>query len=148
MGEENVHHAFVERWLDKAVNGGGPERRVALLRTALDAAWGRADVTLGDVTLTAIARRVLHGAAERHLWLAAADVAPEGWQLASLQPAREGAPTAADLAASLQATLVEFLTVLGNLTADILTPALHAAIASVEPESTGIVRADEQDGSP
>lgn len=147
MSEDNHHAAFVESWLASAAGVGGPDLRASLLRTALDAVWARADVTLGDVTLTAIARRVLHGAAERHLWLAAADVAPGGWQLARIQPGRDGAPNVAELAESLQSMLVEFLTVLGNLTADIMTPALHAAIASVEPDSTGVVRADEQDGS-
>jgi hypothetical protein len=43
-----------------------------------------------------------------------------------------------ELEEALQFVLVEFLTVLGNLTADILTPSLHAELARLVPEVRGI----------
>jgi hypothetical protein len=40
--------------------------------------------------------------------------------------------TASELEAAIRYVLVEFLTVLGNLTAEVLTPALHAELSKLE----------------
>jgi len=146
MGEGNAHDAFVRHWLATASAGAAPDEIERLLERALDAAWTRAHVTLGDVTLTAIADRVLHEATEAHPWLGAAVVEATGFRLDGAREPRHGA-TEEQLASSVQRLLVDFLTVLGNLTADILTPALHGAISAIEAESTGVVSADDEDGT-
>lgn len=146
MGEDNPHDRFVRDWLATTSAGAAPDEIERVLERALDAVWTRAHVTLGDVTLTAIADRVLHEAIDAHPWLGAAVVEASGFRLDGAREPRHGA-TEEQRAGSLQSLLVDFLTVLGNLTADILTPALHGAIAALESESTGVVSADDEDGA-
>lgn len=109
-----------------------PPARLALFSAALAAIWSRAGVTLGTVTLAAIAERVTHAASRKSPLLAAVAVEDTGFELALLGEAAKEEPDAAATAA-LRTLLVELLVVLGRLTAEILTPALHAEIARVRP---------------
>jgi len=83
------------------------------------------------VTLTAIAERVLHNASERFSLLWSLKIEPtRGIQCRELSD-RIGSVEPAELREAIRFVLVELLTVLGNLTAEILTPALHAEISKV-----------------
>ena len=92
--------------------------------------WRRALVTLGDVTLKAILDRVLYTAAERFPLLSPLEVDATGLRSDKF---RQGAGSLHrdQLGEGIRFILVEFLTVLGNLTAEVLTPALHAELAKV-----------------
>ena len=60
-----------------------------------------------------------------------------GWQ----EPSdRAGALQHRHLAEGIPFVLVDFLTVLGNLTADILTPVLHAELSKVAPGKSRLHR--------
>lgn len=116
------HETAVTAWLDRAARGTKDEIIDAFER-GFAALWRRSHVTLGEVTLTAIVERVLHTASAEYPALASIVVDESGLRC-------EGLRTVADLRGdqvrlALQFVLVEFLTVLGELTAEILTPALH-----------------------
>lgn len=102
-----------------------------LFEAALRVLWGRTKTTLGEVTLTAIAERVLSKASEKFPLFSTLKVEPtEGIQCREL---RKGIGSVRDpaLLEGIRFVLVEFLTVLGNLTAEILTPELHAELFKV-----------------
>jgi hypothetical protein len=102
-----------------------------MFETALGALWIRTKTTLGEVTLAAIAERVLHNASEKHPLLWSLKVEPaSGIQCRELRE-RIGSVQTAELKEAIRCVLVELLTVLGNLTAEILTPELHAEIYNV-----------------
>ena len=109
-------------------------RLVDLLERGFAALWQRAYRTLGDVTLSAIADRVLHTAIERFPGLSAVSLGGNGLEFSGLRDADPSIPPA-QLRQGMHFILLEFLTVLGNLTADVLTPALHAELARVTPEA-------------
>jgi hypothetical protein len=111
------------------------------------ALWRRAHLTLGDVTLTAIVGRVLYVAAEEHPFLSALTVDPGGLRCQELHERAVDLPPDR-LAEALRFVLVEFLTVLGSLTAEILTPALHAELASIAPAAPGPAAEAAPGGSP
>lgn len=131
---ESTHAACVQAWLDRAPRDLTPEQRLSAFEQAFGALWQRAGTTLGDVTLTAIADRVLQDARERFPALASVRVDVEGIECEELR-ARAASLDGDEMLNAARLVLVEFLTVLGNLTAEILTPALHAELASV---TTGI----------
>jgi hypothetical protein len=103
---------------------------VALFERAIDAMWQRAQLTLGEVTLAAIVDRVLYTAAARFPALAALKLEPGGVDFDELR-ARAGSLKEAEFAQAVQFALLEFLSVLGHLTAEILSPALHAELSRV-----------------
>jgi hypothetical protein len=98
------------------------------------AARSRCHVTLGEVTLTAIVDRVIYTASDRYPLLSALKVEEAGVHFVQ-SPPQAGVADESHLAEAVRFVLVEFLTVLGNLTGEILTPALHAELAKVAIET-------------
>jgi hypothetical protein len=119
------HQLAVDGWLARVAAGRSVESVIQAFEQTFAALWQRSVVTLGEVTLTAIVDRVLHTAMEEYPVLGSIDASASasgvGWQglraHADLRPEQ--------VFPALRSVLVEFLTVLGNLTAEILTSALH-----------------------
>ena len=116
--------AWLERIQDLPVDA-----QLEAFEAAFDAIWRRAHRTLGDVTLTAIVDRVLYLARERFPMLGSLEVGETGLRSGALRGANVAAHP--DLLDGMRFALVELLTVLGSLTAEILSPALHAELARV-----------------
>ena len=128
MLDENDHRARVDAWMERAAKEAPPERLFDAFERAFGATWRRAHVTLGDVTLMAILDRVLYTAAERFPLLSPLEVDATG--LRSDKFRQQGGSLYRDqVGEGIRFILLEFLRVLGNLTAEVLTPALHAELA-------------------
>ena len=123
---ESQHAAVVDAWLKRSAKGLPSAALVQLFGAALGAVWTRTLTPLGEVTLTAIAQRVLHNAAEKFTFLSSLKIEPTGIDCEGLN-----APSDSELIEGIRFVLVEFLTVLGNLTAEILTPELHSELSTV-----------------
>jgi|HubBroStandDraft_6_1064221.scaffolds.fasta_scaffold544155_1 hypothetical protein len=139
--DEADHAAYVGDWLDRAAPNPEdlpPDQLVSLFERATEALWRRAQVTLGEVTLAAIVDRVLYTASERYSLLSTLKIEKTGVCFDRFRE-QETAQRDGDLVRALCFILVEFLTAVGNLTDEILTQALYAALARVtleEPAST------------
>jgi hypothetical protein len=135
MADHHPHRTAVRAWVDGAAAGLPPEQALDHFEAAFGALWRRANRTLSDVTLMAILDRVIHNAVERFPLLSPLEVEPNGLRCSAL---RSQAPTLdqAQLLAALEFVITEFLTVLGSLVAEILTPALHAELAKIAAEQT------------
>lgn len=131
MFGEGAHAGCVEAWLERVAKDLPPPRLVQLFEVALGVLWSRTETILGSVTLTAIAERVLYAAAQRHPPFSCLVVEPGGGIQCRALHEQLGALTEAQLREGVRFVLVEFLTVLGNLTADILSPELHSALCEV-----------------
>ena len=131
MIDEGQHAAWVDAWLDRSAKSLSPELLLQLLEAALGAVWGRTRTTLGEVALTVIAERVLHNASEKFPVFASLKVEPAGGIECSELRERISSAHGSELRDGIRFVLVEFLTVLGNLTAEILTPELHEELGSV-----------------
>lgn len=134
MVEENDHSACVNAWLKRGATSLSPGRLVDAFEAAFSAVWQRAHQTLGDVTLMAIVDRVLYVVAEQYPTFAALELEATGLRCDELRR-RAGELQADHLTEGVRFVLVEFLTVLGNLTDDILSPALHAELSKVMPDA-------------
>jgi hypothetical protein len=112
-----------------------PRDLIELMELALDAVCTSAQKMLGVVTLKAIVDRVLFNAREGHPFLA--DLTFESSKFDSKKMlAMSPLPDEAQAKAALRFVLVELLTVLGNLTAEILTPAFHGALTTLAAASS------------
>ena len=145
--EEVNHAAYVEAWLRRAAPNAKSlpsARLVSLFQRAMDALWQRAENTLGEVTLAAIVDRVLYTASEQHSFLSMLKVDDSGVSFDGLR--EQGAvPRDVDLAGVVSFVLAELLTVLGNLTDEILTPALHGELARITLEEPATTERDDDD---
>jgi hypothetical protein len=139
MVDEGHHAAFVDAWLKRSAKDVSPELLLTQFEAALRALWEPTKITLGEVTLTAIAERVLHNASEKYPFLSALEVEPSGGIQCRGLRERIGSVDRSELTNGIRFVLMEFLTVLGNLTAEILTPELHAELSKVAPPQSARV---------
>jgi hypothetical protein len=126
----NDHRARVDAWMERAAKEAPPGGLFDAFESAFGAMWRRARVTLGDVTLMAILDRVLYTAAERFPLLSPLEMDATGLRSDKFRQ-RADSLHRDQLGEGIRFILTEFLTVLGNLTAEVLTPALHAELAKV-----------------
>lgn len=128
MATNMTHTAVVDVWLERYATGLPSEDLVRGFEDAFTALWRRAYRTLGEVTLSAIVDRVLYNARARFTFFSSLELEPAGLQCQALREHAHGLRRD-QLDDGIRFVLVEFLTVLGNLTANILTPALHAELS-------------------
>lgn len=127
--DEPSHSTAVDLWLARSIGDASPVEIVGRFEVAFEALWARAVTTLGAVTLTAIAERVLTTATGRHPFLSAINPRPNGdarWKQHLHE--RLASVPAPELLEGLRHGLIELLTVIGRLTAEILTQELHLAL--------------------
>ncbi len=127
MEGSQPHDATIDAWLAR-LGDASPRRIVSAFERTFGAMWHRAQRPLGDVTLAAIVDRVILGAASTAPLLATLSVDLNGLHCDELY-ARAATAALPDVRAAVRAFLLEFLSVLGELTAHVLTPAMHAEIA-------------------
>jgi hypothetical protein len=129
MFEESSHRECVDAWLARRASTavGGAGEYVDAFEAALAALCARARVTLGDVTLGAILDRVLTNTV--HEFPSFSSLRLEATGRVDCQGLRDAGMEQAVLIEGVRFALVELLTVVGNLTADVLSPALHAELS-------------------
>ena len=129
MAEDNIHIRCVSEWM-KHASRVPPEELAGLFEKAMTVLWRRTYSALGDITVAAIVDRVLYNATEKYSALGSLKLDASGVNFAEFRH-HAGSINDRELKEATQFVLVELLTVVGNLTAEILTPALHAELSSV-----------------
>jgi len=128
---DEVHVKAVDAWLVRATVSSSTRGMLRTFEAALSGIWLRAVRTLGRVTLDAVAHRVLANAVDRFPFLGALQPLPSGQIHCNdlhLETRLVAVPYG-DLVRSMRSVLIELLSLLSSLTADILTPELHAELA-------------------
>jgi hypothetical protein len=121
---------FVDTWLQRSATGLSPDQLIALFEKALGALQIRILKTLSEVTLNAILDRILHQCQQQFPLLT--EVKIEAHRISLTAVAREGTlehPN--EIRKAFRLFLIELLTVMGNLTAGILTKALYKTLSDV-----------------
>ena len=139
MADGRDHTNHVNTWMAQAANGLSSEQMLQLFERAVGALWNRAYLTLGEITLTAIMDRVLYSAAEKFPPFESLKVEPTGIDYRKLHERRE-VLNERELAEGIRFVIAEFIVVIGSLTAEILTPALHAQLSKVSLKGEGLGR--------
>ncbi|HYX35637.1 MAG TPA: hypothetical protein VE954_21275 [Oligoflexus sp.] len=127
MTNKNQHFIFVDQWIDDSL---GTLPREALLNSfqqALIAVWCRAQQTLGQITLLAVGDRVAYLAQESFPWLSSVQVETSGIML-KVVPKELSDLDQSNLLDGLRFLLGEFLSVLHELTAGVISAQLKAAV--------------------
>jgi len=102
----------------------------------------RAQRTLSEVTVSAVVDRIFYTARARHPQLEFIEVDGASIRCQALRE-RASALPADPLVNAFRFVLIEFFAVVGSLTADTLTPALHAEIATEPTENHPEARNDK-----
>ncbi len=128
--ETNPYSKQVDAWIKQNTEGQSPDRLLRFFGEAIKAIQKRAGTPLSEVTLTAIFDRVLHAGQQKFPLLSGLRIDAKGISLDTLM-AQSAELKSEDVIGAFQFLLVELLTLLGNLTADILTTTLYAELFNV-----------------
>jgi hypothetical protein len=144
VGEHSEHAAHVDTWIARLPKHLTPEQMVSAFEQGFSALWRRTSRTLGDVTVSAIVERGLHDVSANIPLLTALKVENGvGVQFAGLR--RNIRPENVDqLREGMRSTFIHLLTIIGNLTGDILTPALHVELSNARVEDLTTTRGRER----
>ncbi len=131
MADDSVHIKYVNEWMKRAVTV-SQDQLAGLFEKAMSALWHRTYSALGDITAAAIVDRVLYTATEKYSILGSLKLGfgAKGVNFAEFRE-QAGSVNDSELREAIQFVIVELLTVVGNLTAEILTPALHSELSNV-----------------
>lgn len=146
MADENEHGACVDAWIERAARGAPVERLVTEFEAAFTALWRRAHQTLGDVTLGAIVDRVLYVAAEEHPVTSTLELDATGVSWGAFRQ-QAATLTTDQLVGGVRFVLLEFLTVLGKLTGEVLSGPLRAELEALPTDATRADDAPQSGGS-
>lgn len=131
QNERNV--AQVDAWIRGNAEGLAQVPLVSLFAHAIQAIQDRTVITLSNVTLAAILDRVLYQSQKRFPLLLGMKIQPEGISLEGVL-SRAAFQDPAEIKEAFRFFLIELLTILGNLTAGILTNPLFHALSEVTAE--------------
>ena len=152
MPASSDHERVVEAWLTKHATGKPARAVLQAFENSFGVLWDEVRVTLGDVTLVAIGERVVSEVAERHPPFSSLRVQADGVDFRALRlqlPSLD----ARELHEAIRTLLIELLTIIGRLTAEILTPEMHATLSVDRPANRTSPRGprnsdDSSDGTP
>ena len=136
--EQNTTYSrLVQDWENKNTNDLSPIQKVILLEKAVHVIEQRALMTLSRITLEVILDRVLQQGHEKFPILSKVKLINKHLSFQWLLNTSNHTPE--ELIEALRFFLIEFITVLGRITADILTAPLHKELLKVtwtDPEET------------
>ena len=124
---QSGHRAFVDSWLRRRAKAPS----AALAEEALGAVWKRAQRSLSELALSALARCALDAATRDFPLLADVRIGGRGFELGA---AAEAPPE--HLFDALGGLLVELLSLVGETSGEILAPALEAELLRVGARGT------------
>lgn len=135
---KNIYAELVQDWESKNTSDLSLAQRAILLEIAVHVIEKRALMTLSSVTLEVILDRVLHQSNEKFPILSGVKFINKQLNFQDLLQTGKGHKPE-DLVEALRFLLIELITVLGRITADILTSPLHKELLKVtwtDPEET------------
>lgn len=131
---DSIHKTRVSSWAGPNAEALSAEQLIRLFGAAIRAVEQRSLATLSNVTLMVVVDRALRECVEKFPVLSEIKAQPQGMDLGALLGKSAGLEIK-ELREALEHLLVVLLTVLGNITADILTAPLHKALMEVTRES-------------
>lgn len=132
--QNNTHKELVNLWEEKNTKDLRDEQLTQVYGSAFQAIERCCLATLSRVTINVVIDRVLHLGSEKFPILSLVEIDLSGFSLKGLIQNIKNYKTE-EIKEAFSYLLVEFLTVIGNITSDVLTASLHKALMKVTSES-------------
>ena len=132
--QSNPHKVLVDLWEEQNTKDLQDEQLIQVYGAAFQSIERSCLSTLSIVTIKVVIDRILHLGSEKYSILSLATFEASGLSLKGLNQNNKNYKTE-ELKDALSYLLVEFLTVIGNITSDVLTTKLHNKLMEVTKES-------------
>lgn len=128
--QDNAHQELIILWEKQNTKDLSNEQLVQLYGSAFGAIERRCLATLSSVTINVVIDRVLNLGSIKYPFFSLLTIEPSGLSLKGLSQ-KNNNYTTEELKDGLSYLLVEFLTVIGNITSDVLSESLHKELMKV-----------------
>lgn len=142
MKQGGSHSREIDIWIRKNADGLSADQLLLLFVDGLGAIHERAAKTLSHVTLGAIFDRVLHESRKEHPLLNAVNLNENSFDFGALI-AQSGTLDCNEIQTAFRHLLIGLITLLGNLTANILTRPLYQELHKVTADQKRSRSSDE-----
>jgi hypothetical protein len=132
MPEQNLHAVQVRAWIKASTKNLSEVQLISHFENSFSLLWNCARKTISVFTLTAILDRALFYTTENFPVLSSLKVQVTGLSFSSLK-AQKGLKSK-DLIEGFEHLLIEFLTITGKLTGEIITPCLYEELFRISPD--------------
>lgn len=133
LSKENTHQELVRLWEDKNINNLSTDQIIQVYGCALLAIEQRCLATLSSVTIHVVLDRIIYQGLERFPFFKEISLEPTGLSLNNFIQKKE-LYDLKDINTAFRYLVVELLTVIGNITSEVLTVALHRELMEVTSE--------------
>jgi hypothetical protein len=127
------HTDQVKAWTQAATQDLSPEQLIAFFEQALSALWTQGRATMSSFMMTAVLERVIFNSAENHPVLSRLKIQETGISFEEIRKSKITS-SESELIDAFQLMIVEFISILGGLTNEVVTPALYSELSKVKLE--------------
>jgi hypothetical protein len=131
VSDADDHSKHVDKWIKDVGKRLPPEQLMQLFEQTMGALWNRTHRTLGGVTLGAVTDRVLVHASEKFAPFESIKVDTEAIEFRALREQPGVFDDRDALAEGIRFVIAEFISVIGSLTGDLLTPGLYEVLSKI-----------------
>lgn len=121
----------VNAWIQDVTSNLSPAKLLSLFELVMVRLWNRSHILIGDVTLTAITDRALFNSSEIYKLLDLLQVDYSGIQFHKLHQSNSGL-NPNEIIRSFKELILEFITIVGSVTGDILLEPLLQELLTTE----------------
>src|SRR5438552_3434923 len=132
--EKTDHAKRVNSWMEEVAKDAPVASLLLLFEAAWSALWRRAENAVGEVALGSIAELVRSKSVERYQFLSPLSLEADGISCKALLESA-GSLEKGEVQEGLRFMLVELLTIIGDLTDQVLTPGLYEELSRIALES-------------
>jgi len=130
QSQKSEHAKKVDEWISKSVVGLEQVDQARVFASAILAIENRILLTLSSITWKAILERALSQSIEQHPLLSGIKVEAHGLSIAELLPTLQSEQTN-QVIESFRFFIIELMTIVGNLTAEVLSEPLYRVLSEV-----------------
>lgn len=130
QSQKPEHAKKVDEWISKSVVGLEQVDQARVFASAILAIENRILLTLSSITWKAILERALSQSIEQHPLLSGIKVEAHGLSIAGLLPTLQSEQTN-QVIESFRFFIIELMTIVGNLTAEVLSEPLYRVLSEV-----------------
>ena len=134
QSQKPEHAKKVDEWISKSVVGLEQVDQARVLASAILEIENRVLLTLSSITWKAILERALSQSSEQHPLLLGIKVEAHGLSIAGLLPSLQSEHTN-QVIESFRFFIIEILTIVGNLTAEVLSEPLYRVLFKLVADS-------------
>lgn len=134
LNQNSAHQNIVSIWEEKNIKNLSTDQAIHVFGNALQKIEHRCLVTLSSVTVHVVLDRIIHGGIEKYPILKDVTIEVDGLNFKNIFQKKDHYEIK-EINNAFRYLLIEFLTVIGSITSEVLTAPLHKELMEVTSES-------------